>query len=333
MAKLTLSDIASRYGGPTLINANNAAVEAALENTLSRDGTAPNAMLSDFDMNHFNILNCNDLTVEGTLTVGGQPVTGGTGLTSVGLTEGTGGLYVVGSPLTSNGSMTVGVNTFTDVTPGVVPLSGGGTTNFLRADGSWAPAGGGGGGGFNIDIMEVSAFPQPAWNTASFDRWSVSGGQLTGLQSYLTYGSGPPDTFTIGTTGTYMLKLVCSVAPGSSTYPNDVSASMVVVVGLGSALTAKGGHRGDLTTGNGFTQLVGYGDHIFPSLTIDEYPILTWTQEHIITTGSTVGVNDYFTITAYPKIASTSFWYTTPVALQMRVTIELIRMGDYHTGG
>ena len=39
------------------------------------------------------------------------------------------------------------VETFTDTTEGVVPASEGGTTNFLRADGTWAtPAGGGGGG-------------------------------------------------------------------------------------------------------------------------------------------------------------------------------------------
>ena len=30
------------------------------------------------------------------------------------------------------------VETFTDTTEGVVPASGGGTTNFLRADGTWA---------------------------------------------------------------------------------------------------------------------------------------------------------------------------------------------------
>lgn len=37
---------------------------------------------------------------------------------------------------------------FTSTAPGLAPLSGGGTTNFLRADGTWAaPAGGGGGGG------------------------------------------------------------------------------------------------------------------------------------------------------------------------------------------
>lgn len=38
------------------------------------------------------------------------------------------------------------LNTFTSTTKGLAPLSGGGTTNFLRADGTWAaPAGGGGG--------------------------------------------------------------------------------------------------------------------------------------------------------------------------------------------
>ena len=39
------------------------------------------------------------------------------------------------------------VETFTDTTEGAVPASGGGTSNFLRADGTWAtPAGGGGSG-------------------------------------------------------------------------------------------------------------------------------------------------------------------------------------------
>lgn len=41
---------------------------------------------------------------------------------------------------------------FTDVLQGAVPASGGGTSAFLRADGSWAvPAGGGGAGTFSLD--------------------------------------------------------------------------------------------------------------------------------------------------------------------------------------
>ena len=47
---------------------------------------------------------------------------------------------------------------FTSVAAGVAPASGGGTTNFLRADGTWAaPSGGGGGGGSGLDQPAVMA--------------------------------------------------------------------------------------------------------------------------------------------------------------------------------
>jgi hypothetical protein len=57
MAKLTLTDITSGHGSADLHNANNTLLEAALENTLSRDGTTPNTMSADLDMNGNNILN------------------------------------------------------------------------------------------------------------------------------------------------------------------------------------------------------------------------------------------------------------------------------------
>lgn len=57
MAKLTLNDLAGGYGSVDLLNANSAAIEMALENTLSRNGTAPNAMGADLDMNDNQIIN------------------------------------------------------------------------------------------------------------------------------------------------------------------------------------------------------------------------------------------------------------------------------------
>ena len=59
MAKLTLSDIDNESvpSASTTINANNDLVEAALENSLSRDGTSPNQMEADLDMNSNRILN------------------------------------------------------------------------------------------------------------------------------------------------------------------------------------------------------------------------------------------------------------------------------------
>jgi len=60
MAKLTLSDLASlanQTSAIATINANNALIETALENTLSRDGTSPNAMGASLDMNDNRITN------------------------------------------------------------------------------------------------------------------------------------------------------------------------------------------------------------------------------------------------------------------------------------
>lgn len=65
MAKLVLNDIASGYASNTQHNANYTAIETALENTLSRDGTTPNTMGADLDMNGYAILNVTDLSISG----------------------------------------------------------------------------------------------------------------------------------------------------------------------------------------------------------------------------------------------------------------------------
>ena len=60
MAKLTLNNLenASNYNSlVTTINNNNDATETALENTLSRDGTSPNQMQANLDMNSYRITN------------------------------------------------------------------------------------------------------------------------------------------------------------------------------------------------------------------------------------------------------------------------------------
>jgi hypothetical protein len=60
MAKITLTDLTSLTNEITAIaaiNANNAAIVAALEKTLSRDGTSPNSMDANLDMNSNRIQN------------------------------------------------------------------------------------------------------------------------------------------------------------------------------------------------------------------------------------------------------------------------------------
>lgn len=63
MAKLTLNDVTSGYASTTLVNANNTLTETALENTLSRDGTGPNQMEANLDMNGNNVLNIGTLDI------------------------------------------------------------------------------------------------------------------------------------------------------------------------------------------------------------------------------------------------------------------------------
>lgn len=60
MAKLTLdnlSNLQNENTAVTTINNNSNAIETAMENTLSRDGTSPNQMGFNLDMNNWHILN------------------------------------------------------------------------------------------------------------------------------------------------------------------------------------------------------------------------------------------------------------------------------------
>lgn len=60
MAKVSLTDLANLQNdttATTAINANNAAIETAMTNTLSRDGTSPNQMSAALDMNSNRVLN------------------------------------------------------------------------------------------------------------------------------------------------------------------------------------------------------------------------------------------------------------------------------------
>ncbi|MEK9665503.1 MAG: hypothetical protein VW082_12895 [Candidatus Nanopelagicales bacterium] len=73
-----------------------------------------------------------------------------------------------------------GPPTFNSTRAGVVSASGGGTTNFLRADGSWAAAGGGAGG----DAPTVTYARQ----SASFSTTSTTPSDVSGMSASLTSG-------------------------------------------------------------------------------------------------------------------------------------------------
>lgn len=57
MAKLTLAPLVSGFSDVEVFNSNMEAIAAAIENTLSRDGSAPNSMAAQLDMNSRRIIN------------------------------------------------------------------------------------------------------------------------------------------------------------------------------------------------------------------------------------------------------------------------------------
>lgn len=65
--KLTLDDVANLQNESSVVTKlaqNNRAIETAVENTLSRDGSSPNYMQADLDMNSNQILNLPDATLD-----------------------------------------------------------------------------------------------------------------------------------------------------------------------------------------------------------------------------------------------------------------------------
>jgi hypothetical protein len=75
----TLTDV-SGFTGATAVNANSNNIETAFDNTLSLDGSVPNAMGADLDMNSNDILNVGEITTS-TLSVGGTVVVPSTATT------------------------------------------------------------------------------------------------------------------------------------------------------------------------------------------------------------------------------------------------------------
>src|SRR6266699_2766198 len=77
---------------------------------------------------------------------------------------------------------------FTGTNPGVVPPSGGGTTNFLRADGIWAaPPGGGGGvsGPGSSVVNDIAVWNNTAGTLLADMTWTTATSMLNVFTSTL----------------------------------------------------------------------------------------------------------------------------------------------------
>lgn len=148
MAKLTLTDLTSltsESSAVAAINANNTLIENALDNTISRDGTSPNEMESDLDLNSFDILNVNSINVE-SMTLDGYVITRDSfgDITAVSVSEGS---WKENCATATTAAITLsGEQTIADVTTSssrvLVKNQADATTNgiYVSAAGAWTRA-------------------------------------------------------------------------------------------------------------------------------------------------------------------------------------------------
>lgn len=63
--KPNITSIGSGYTSTTTLNANFEALRDAFDNTLSLDGSLPNTLQADLDMNGNDIINASGITIDG----------------------------------------------------------------------------------------------------------------------------------------------------------------------------------------------------------------------------------------------------------------------------
>jgi hypothetical protein len=138
------------------------------------------------------------------------------------------------------------LNVFTTALKGLAPASGGGTTNFLRADATWAaPAGGGGAS------LTISATP-PGSPTVGMLWWDSTGGQL-----YLYYDDGNTQQWVAasspsGAAPAAPLSTTQVFTSGSGTYTTPANCRRIEIRMAGSGGGAGGG-TGAATAGTAST--------------------------------------------------------------------------------
>ena len=140
MTKLVLDTVTSGFRSGELVTSNNTATIKAIENTLSRDGTSPNFMQAQLDMNGFNIINQgNPVTVQG-FDWQGSWITGTTYQDGM-VVEFSGSAYMALLTHTAGVFATdLGNGNWQLVASASLPSQAGATSGILRSDGftaSW----------------------------------------------------------------------------------------------------------------------------------------------------------------------------------------------------
>ena len=121
--KPILDDVSTGYASNTTLNSNFTKLNDALDNTISRDGSTPNAMEADFDMNSNDILNATEVRATRVYANG------------IELTPGGGGGGIAGITILEDGSTLPSLATGLNFTGAGITATGTGNTKTIDVPG------------------------------------------------------------------------------------------------------------------------------------------------------------------------------------------------------
>lgn len=134
------------------------------------------------------------------------------------------------------------LDTFTSSLKGLAPASGGGTTNFLRADGTWAaPAGGGGGTVTDVSVVTANGVSGTVANSTTTPAITLSLGAITPTSVAAT-GTVTGSNLSGTNTGDQTITLTGDVTgSGTGSFATTIANGVVTNVKLqNSAITIAG---------------------------------------------------------------------------------------------
>lgn len=198
-----------------------------------------------------------------------------------------------GGILTSGTVNAARLPTFGTAAAGIVPASGGGTTNFLRADGTWAAAGGGVTDGDKGDITVSSS--GTVW---TIDATVVTNAKLANVatatfKGRTTAGTGSPEDLT-GTQATALLDTFTSTLKGLAPLSGGGTTNYLRADGTWAAPPGTGGVSfANPTASVGLTAVNGVATSAMrsdaaPALSVSITP--TWTGQHVFNANTGMGV-------------------------------------------
>lgn len=197
----------------------------------------------------------------------------------------------VNTAVTLANNLTLAISQFTSSASGVVPASGGGTTNFLRADGTWANPGGG-----TVTSVAVSGSTGLA----------VSGSPITTSGTIsLTLGTELQGLSALASNG-YVLRSGAGTYTTQATIPNSGLTNSAVTLNAGGGISITGGSLslgGSATiTNTGVTSLAA-GSNISVSAATGAVTVSV--------TGTVPNATNATNITSIDDISTNATWYPT----------------------